>query len=125
MSKKNEFDREKVLEIFGKILVGYAAQKLFGLLQDAAKDLVENLNTNPRQNKPREDQDFYRHGQVEKTPRGSNITTPEPSRSQSVQSPMSVDFLAHNATQQGSSSNMAAPSRPNPSFDMTLSIEFT
>jgi len=78
------------LEIFGKILVGYGVGKLLGLLQVAAKDLVENLNTNPHQNKPREDKDFYRHGQVDKTPKGSNIPTPRPSRSQLVQSPMSL-----------------------------------
>lgn len=123
--KKHEFDRKKVLEIFGKILVGYGVGKLLDLLRNAAKDLVDNLNTNPHQNKPREDKDFYRHGQVDKTPKGSNIPTPRPSRSQSVQSPMSVDTVAPNATQQGSSSNMAAPSRPNPSFDMTLSERTT
>lgn len=123
--KKHEFDRKKVLEIFGRILVGYAKDKLLGLLKNAAEDLVENLNTNPDQNKAREDKDFYRHGQVDKTPKGSNIPTPRPSRSQSVQSPMSVDTEARNATQQSSSSNMAAPTRPNQSFDMMLSERTT
>ena len=119
--KKHEFDRKRVLEIFGKILISYAVEKLLGLLQDAAKDLVEHLNTNADRIKLREDKDFYRHGQVDKTPRGSNMPTPGPSRSRSVRSRMSVDTLAWNATQQSSSSNMAAPPRPNPSFDMTLS----
>ena len=123
--KKHEFDRKTVLEIFGRILVGYAVEKLRGLLQDAAKDLVENLNTNPDQIKLREDKDFYRHGQVDKTPRSSNMPTPGPSRSNSINSTMSVDTVAWNATQQGSSLNMAAPPRPNPSFDMTLSERTT
>jgi len=97
--KKHEFNRKKVLEIFGRILVGYAKDKLLGLLKNAAEDLVGNLNTNPDQNKAREDKDFYRHRQVDKTLKGSNIPTPRPSRSQSVQSPMSVDTKARNATQ--------------------------
>ena len=123
--KKHEFDRKTVLQIFGRILVGYAVKKLLGLLQDAAKDLVENLNHNSDRRNSREDKDFYRHGQVDKTPRGSNMSTPRPSRSHSVQSPMSVDTVACNATQQGSSSNMAAPPRPNASFDRTLSERTT
>ena len=123
--KEQEFDRKIVLEILGRILVGYAVGKLRDLLQDAAKDLVEKLYTDGDQFESREDRDFYRHGQVDKTPRSSNIPTPGPSRNHSVQSTMSVDTVAWNATQQGSSSNMAAPPRPTPSVDMMLSERTT
>ncbi|KAL9627046.1 MAG: hypothetical protein Q9164_007722 [Protoblastenia rupestris] len=123
--KKHEFDRKTVLEIFGKILVSDALEKLFGLLKNASIDLVEQLNTNADRIKLREDKDFYRHRQVEKTLSNSNISTPGPSRSRSLQSHMSVDTVAWNAAQQGSSSNMTAPPRPNPLFDMTHSDRTT
>ena len=123
--KKHEFDRKRVLEIFGRILVGYALKTLRTLLQNAAKDLVEHLSTNPGQKKSREKKDFYRHGQVDKTPRNSKTPTPRPSRSNSVRSTRMFDTVAWSATQQDPSVNMAAPPRPNPAFDRTLSERTT
>ena len=84
--RKHEFDRKTVLEMFGRILLGYGVEKLVGLLKNAARELVEQFNTNLDRIKSREDKDFYRYGQVEKTPRNSNMPTPGPSRSHSVQS---------------------------------------
>ena len=123
--KKHEFDRKTVLEIFGKIFTGYAVAKLHGLLQDAATDLLEIINTDPERMISRRDRDFYRHGQVGRTPRSSNRPTPRTSRVTSVQSTLLVDTVARNVNQEGSSSNMAAPPRPTPSFDLTLSEKAT
>ena len=105
---KDGFDRETVLELFGKILDGYAVKRLHGLLKDAAKDLMEKLNKNPEERQLRQDLNFYRHGQLGKS-------TPVASTRHSTYSPMSVD--------RGRSGTMPGPPnmavlRPDQSFDM-------
>ena len=118
--KQQEFDTKTVLGVFRKILVGYGAEKLHGLLQRAAKDLVDSLRTNPDGRKSRSNRNFYRHGQVGKTPRGSNVLAPGPSNCHSLQTAMSIDPIAWIAAKQGSLSKMAGPPRPNTSIDMSF-----
>lgn len=72
---KDSFGRERVLEILGKILLGYGAGVLGILLQNASKDLVARLDKNVEEIKKRCDVDFYRYGQIIKAPR-SRIHTP-------------------------------------------------
>lgn len=113
--EKDKFDRKTVLELFGKILVGYGVEKLHGLLQDAARDLWEKLKKDPEGMRLRENADFYRHGQVSNTAGSSRIASLTASRGHSVQSPMSTD-TERSETLPGSA-NMAAPML-NQSFDM-------
>jgi hypothetical protein len=70
-----KFDRKTVLELFGKILVGYGVEKLYGLLQDAARDLCAKLKKDPKGFRLREDANFYRHDQVDNTPVNSRMPT--------------------------------------------------
>ena len=63
-----KFDRKTVLELFGKILVGYGVEKLYGLLQDAARDLCEKLEKDLNGFRLREDANFYRHDQDDNSP---------------------------------------------------------
>ena len=81
-----KFDRKTVLELFGKILVGYGVEKLYGLLQDAARDLWEKLKKDPEEFMLREDANFYRHDQVDNTPVNSTLPTLTASRGYSVRS---------------------------------------
>ena len=112
---KDNFDRKTVLELFGKILVSYAIEKLHGLLQDAAKALVEKLDKDPEGFKSRQNANVYRHGQDGNTPRSSRLPTPTASRGPSVHSLMSVE--AGSSGILPGSSNIAAPN-PDQSFDM-------
>lgn len=61
-AKDFNFDREKVLKIFEKILHGYAVKELLPLLQDAAKALQEKLTSNPEQMKLRQQEHYYQYG---------------------------------------------------------------
>ena len=136
---RKKFDRKTVLELFGKMLVGYGVEKLHGLLQDAAKDLWEKLKKDIKGLRLREDVDFYRHGQsrntqgnlreltlkenaelyghrqVSKTPGSIKIASLAASRGHSVQSPASAD--EERSVMLPGSANMAAPML-NQSFDM-------
>ena len=113
---KDKFDRKTVLELFGKILVSYAVEKLHGLIQDAAKALVKKLDKDPEEFRSRQSVDVYRHGQVGNTPRSSRIPTSTASRGPSLLSLMSVEAGLSGALP--GSSNIAAP-RPARSFDMS------
>ena len=115
---KDQFDRKTVLELFGNILVAYAVKRLHGLLQDAAKTLVEKLDNDPDEFNLRKNVDIYRHGQVGNTPRSSRIPTPIASRAPSAHSRMSVDTGLGGKLP--SSTDFAEP-RPNQSFDMLRS----
>ena len=113
---REKFDRETVLKLLGKILVGYGVGKLFGLLQDAAKTLTEKLKSDPGESNLRQNPNFYRHGQVGNTSRNSRTSTLTASRGPSVQSPMSI--VTERSGVLPSSATMATP-RPNQSFDMS------
>lgn len=45
--QKEKFDRKPVFEIFKKIMVSYSANKLYFLLRNAAKALMEKLANDP------------------------------------------------------------------------------
>ena len=132
------FDRKTVLELFGKILVGYGVEKLHGLLQDAARDLWEKLKNDIKGFSLRQNADFYRHeqdsntpgnrrelslrrnadlhrhGQLSNEPGSSRIASVTASRGHSVHSPMSAD--TERSGMLPGSANMAAP-QSNQSFD--------
>ena len=113
VSREN-FDRETVLKILGKIFFGYAVRELLGLLQDAAKALAEKLKDR-EEAQLRTNLDFYRHGQFGNTPASSRRQTVGPSRGPSTYSQMSVD-----TGRSGMLPGLAAP-RPEPSIDMAQS----
>lgn len=72
--ERSNFDRKIVLETFRKILIGYGATELRGLLSDAAKSLMEKLN-DESEAAARQHPDFYRYGQTTITT-GSRKPTP-------------------------------------------------
>ena len=118
VSREN-FDRETVLKILGKIFFSYAAGELLGLLQDAAKALAEKLGKGPAGEVIlRTDAGFYRHGQFGNTPASSRTQTVDTSRGPSTYSQMSVD--TERSAMLPGPANMAA-ARPNPSIDMAQS----
>ena len=71
--------------------------KLFGLLQDAAKAIVAKLRNTPEEQRLRDNPNFYRHGQGGNTPKtsrrlaSSRISTLTASRGNSDQTRNSVD----------------------------------
>ena len=94
---RDKFDREPVVKLFSKILVSYGTDKLFGLLQDAAKTLAEKLENDPGERGLRYDPFFYRHGQGGNTPKESRtpasgeLRTLTASRDRSERTRTSVD----------------------------------
>ena len=112
---RDKFDRETVLKLFGRILLGYGVEKLRGLLQDAAKTLAEKLQKEPDKFTPRMSLNFYRYGQVDNTPASSRKPTLTASRGRSEQSQMSLGTERSGCLP--GSANMAAP-WSNQSVDM-------
>ena len=62
---RDRFERETVLNIFEKILLGYGVKELHVLLQHAAKGVVEKLRKDSNEMRLRGDENFYRHGQTD------------------------------------------------------------
>ena len=94
---RETFDREPVVQLFSKILVNYGVDKLFGLLQDAAKTIAAKLRNKPGEQRLRDNPTFYRHGQGGDTPNNSRrlassrIPTLTTSRGRSDQTRISVE----------------------------------
>ena len=64
-AKGFNFEREKVLHTFERILHGYAVQKLLPLLQDATVVLMKKLTKNAEQMRLRQDDEhYYQYGQI-------------------------------------------------------------
>ncbi len=95
--EKGDFNRKVVSDIFQRILVGYEANELYLLLQNAAKALMERLSKDLGARIQRQDPDFYRYGQTIKIP--SKRPTPA---SGVAPSAMSVDMRDKTETPAGS-----------------------
>jgi hypothetical protein len=88
----DNFHRQSAFEIFEKILVGYGANELFSLIQNAATAISEKVNNNLKAMIARENVDFYRYSQPIIMP-GSRKSTAASSRAASSRAPsvMSLD----------------------------------
>ena len=62
--QKDAFDRKTIFETFEKILIGYGVNELCGLLQNAAKALIDKLKADTKEAALRADENFYRYGQT-------------------------------------------------------------
>ncbi|KAA6408397.1 MAG: hypothetical protein FRX48_08139 [Lasallia pustulata] len=75
IEKRDDFTREKVLETFENILLGYGENELRLLLRNATEAIVERFRNNPGEKRKRtSNNDFYRHGQ--RFPPNSRKPTP-------------------------------------------------
>jgi hypothetical protein len=63
--QRDLFNRNRVFEVFEKILIGYGANELYLLLRNAAKAIMEKLANDPVQMRLRSNPDFYRYGQTD------------------------------------------------------------
>jgi hypothetical protein len=88
--QRDRFNRERVFQIFKKILISYGANELYLLLQNAAKAIIEKLLKYPVQMGLRSNPDFYRYGQTEINLR-SRKQTPTASKPPSIKSIQMMD----------------------------------
>jgi hypothetical protein len=63
--QRDLFNRNRVFEVFEKILIGYGANELYLLLRNAAEAVMEKLANDPVQMGLRSNPDFYRYGQTD------------------------------------------------------------
>jgi hypothetical protein len=82
--QRDGFDRQPVLEMLERILLGYGANELHSLLKDAAKAIMDKLCKDVVGIQLRGDDSFYTHGQILKAPK-SKTQTPAISRAPSRQ----------------------------------------
>jgi hypothetical protein len=81
----DRFNRNRVFEIFKKILIAYGANELYLLLRNAAEAIMEKLANDPIQMRLRSNPDFYRYGQTDINIR-SRRQTPATSMAPSIRS---------------------------------------
>ena len=96
---RDKFERHKILETFEKILLGYGTNELHGLIESAAKSIVEKLREDPNELSLRGNPNFYRYKQTDIPP--SKRTTPASSPALSVQDNMSSGLRQSRTTAPG------------------------
>ena len=69
-----ELNRGTVLSTFERLLIGYGVNELFGLIRNAAVDLIAKLAQDSDLAEARTKEDFYRYGQTMITPKSRNWT---------------------------------------------------
>jgi hypothetical protein len=95
----DNFHRQSTFEIFEKILIGYGANELFSLIQNAVIAISEKVSNDREAMIARTNLDFYRYSQpILKS--GSRKSTPASSRAASSRAPsvMSLDSRKRSAT---------------------------
>ena len=101
----NKLDRKTTIETLGKILIGYGVGELHTLLRDAATALTERFSNDIRAMQMREDQDFYRYGQIINL--SSRRPTPAVSQTPSLRTNMSPGYLQSGMTTKAPSPNQS------------------